>query len=119
MGKIVIGSKPKVTISAIAGLPAGVHLTDENVDVSASFYGSEYPTKTVVIEKDQMSAEGEEQSDSLFCMVDTTELGSGVLSAEVTISYPIEGAEENAVQKIQLIVNDESGKTTLIKSVVA
>lgn len=118
MGKICIGSVIKVTIDADGFTDNS--LSDEAVDVKATFYGSNDPSKNVTVPKSAMVVEGEEaSSNQLYFAVDTETLATGVLNAEIVIEYPIEGITTKLKQKTVVTPLDVDGsKILLIESVL-
>lgn len=115
MAKICLGSVVKVTLN-VDGL-TGVRLTDDSVEIRAFFYGSDNGAKTIEVDKAQMINEEEEPSDNLFCLVDTTSLATGSLTAEIEVKYPVEGTEEKLVQRsIVTPLDSDKSKLTLIKT---
>lgn len=118
MGKICIGSVIKVTIDA-DGFTDN-YLSDEAVDVKAVFYGSNDPSKNVIIPKSKMVIEGEEaSSNQLYFAVDTEGLDTGVLNAEILIEYPIDGIATKLKQRTVVTPLDVDGsKILLIESVI-
>lgn len=117
MGKICIGSIVKVTIDA-EGLTDN-YLSDEAVDCTAIFYGSDDLSKNITIPKSKMVNEEEGSSNQLYFAVDTSTLATGVLNGEIVIEYPIEGIDTKLKQRTVIAPLDVDGsKIVLINSVL-
>lgn len=117
MAKIGLGSVVKVVVN-VEGLTTQM-LTDDSVDINAYFYGEDNASKKVVINKSQMVNEDEQPTNTLFCIVPTSSLATGNLTAEIEVKYPVEGSEDKLVQRSTIVLRDaDNAKITLTQSVI-
>lgn len=100
MSTVVKGSKIKFAVQ-VDGL-GEKFLSDEDVNIKCEYYiqNSYSPDAVVTINKADMVADEEGNTNIYYAAVDTTPLSSGKLHCITTITYPDENLQTDITEKV-------------------